>query len=52
MINNPRQFTNLLQIRDERVAPVRYSPEIYELPGVINHKTEDFISIIKTSFID
>ena len=33
-----------------RVALVRYSPEICELSGVINHKTEDFISIIKTAF--
>ena len=32
-------------------ALVRYSPEICELSGVINHKTEDFISIIKTGFI-
>ena len=29
-----------------------YSLEICELSGVINHKTEDFISIIKTGFID
>ena len=29
---------------------VCYSPEICELSGVINHKTEDFISIIKTAF--
>ena len=35
---------------DECIARVRYSLEICELYGVINHKTEDFISIIKTAF--
>ena len=39
-----------VEIKSE-VARVRYSPEICELSAVINHKTEDFISIIKTGFI-
>ena len=45
VIYNPIYFTNFRRITDERVARVRYSPEISELSMVINHKTEDFISI-------
>ena len=37
-------------IYNPSAARVCYSPEICELSGVINHKTEDFISIIKTAF--